>query len=78
MLDPLAEVGIGMLVPIMVSSSQLVMDILCHGKRGKPKEDTDNPQCHSRTEQNKEALGLYRQRHHDVRMRRPVSLCKRH
>ena len=33
-LDPLAEVGIGMLVPIVVGSCQLVMDILSHGKRG--------------------------------------------
>ena len=34
-LDPLAEVGIGMLVAVVVGSSQLVMDILCHGKRRK-------------------------------------------
>ena len=33
MLDPLAEVGVGVLVPIMVSRRQLVMDILRHGKR---------------------------------------------
>ena len=49
-LHPLAEVRIGVLMPISVGSSQLMMDILCHGERGKPKEDTDNPQCHSRTE----------------------------
>jgi hypothetical protein len=34
MLDPLAEIGIGVLVPIVVSRSQLVMDILRHCKRG--------------------------------------------
>jgi hypothetical protein len=34
MLYPLAEVGIRVLVTIVVSSSQLVMDILRHGKRG--------------------------------------------
>ena len=41
MLYPLAEVGVGMLVSIVVSRSQLVMDILRHGKRrnGKQKED---------------------------------------
>jgi len=33
MLQPLAEIGIGMLVPIAVSRCQLMMDILCHGKR---------------------------------------------
>ncbi|MEK7237309.1 MAG: hypothetical protein AAB242_11840 [Nitrospirota bacterium] len=72
MLHPLAEVCVGVLVTIVVSRSQLVVDILRHGKRGKPKKDTDYPQYHSRTEQTKEALGLYRQRHHDVRMRTRV------
>jgi hypothetical protein len=33
MLHPLAEVGIGVLVTIVVSRCQLVMDILRHGKR---------------------------------------------
>ncbi len=32
-LDPLADVGIGMFVPIVVSRRQLVMDILRHSKR---------------------------------------------
>ena len=32
-LNPLTEVGIGVLVSIVVSSCQLVMDILRHGKR---------------------------------------------
>lgn len=68
-LHPLAEVLIGVLVTIVVGSSQLVVDILRHGERGKPKEDTDHPQGHSPTEQTEEALGLYRQVHHDVRMR---------
>ena len=35
MLYPLAEVGVGVLVPIVVSRRQLVMDILRHGKRRK-------------------------------------------
>jgi hypothetical protein len=72
MLYPLAEIGIGVLVTIMVGSSQLVVDILRRGERGKPKEDTDHPQGHSRTEQTEEALGLYQQGHHDVRMRAHV------
>ena len=73
MLYPLTEIGIGMLMTIVVSSSQLVMDILRHGERGKPKEDADHPKCHSRREQTEEALGLYWQRHHnDVRMRAHV------
>lgn len=38
MLDPLAEIGIGMLVPIVVGCRQLVMDILRHGKRRKGKQ----------------------------------------
>jgi len=42
-LHPLAKVGVGVLMPIVVGSRQLVMDILCHSKRGKPKEDTDHP-----------------------------------
>ncbi len=50
MLDPLAEVGTGMFVTIMVSRSQFVMDILRHSKGGKAKKDTDHPQCYARTE----------------------------
>jgi hypothetical protein len=33
MLYPLAEVGVGVFVPIVIGSRQLVMDILRHGKR---------------------------------------------
>jgi hypothetical protein len=32
-LDPLAEVSIGMFMSIVISRRQLVMDILRHGKR---------------------------------------------
>jgi hypothetical protein len=42
-LHPLAKVGVGVLMPIVVGNRQLVMDILCHSERGKPKEDTDHP-----------------------------------
>jgi ribosomal 50S subunit-recycling heat shock protein len=40
-LHPLAEVGIGMFVPIMVSRRQLVMDILRHGKRRNSEQEED-------------------------------------
>jgi hypothetical protein len=38
MLDPLAEVCVGVLVSIVVSRSQLMMDILRHGKRRNDKQ----------------------------------------
>ena len=38
MLDPLAEVGVGVLVPIVVSRRQLVMDILRYCKRRNRKQ----------------------------------------
>jgi hypothetical protein len=37
-LNPLTEVGIGVLVSIVISSCQLVMDILRHGKRRNGKQ----------------------------------------
>ena len=47
MLHPLAEVGVGVFVPIVVSRRQLVMDILCHGKRRNGKQQEDKADCHS-------------------------------
>ena len=41
MLHPLAEVGVGMLVPIVVGRSQLVMDVLCHCKRRNGEQEKD-------------------------------------
>jgi hypothetical protein len=38
MLYPLTQVGIRMLVPIVVGSRQLMMNVLCHGKRRKGKQ----------------------------------------
>ena len=38
MLYPLAQVGIGVLVPIVIGSRQLVMDVLRHGKRRKSEQ----------------------------------------
>jgi len=47
MLDPLAEVGVGVLVPIVVSRRQLVMDILRHGKWGNRQQKQDKADRHS-------------------------------
>ena len=38
-LDPLAEVHIGVLVPIRVRSSQFVMDVLSYRKRGQYQQE---------------------------------------
>ena len=47
MLHPLAEVGVGVLVPIVVSRRQLVMDILRHGKRRNGEQEEDKADCHN-------------------------------
>jgi len=41
MLHPLAEVGIGMFVPVVVSRCQFVMDILRHGEWGNREQEED-------------------------------------
>ncbi len=41
MLDPLAEVGVRMLMPIVVSRRQFVMNILRHCKRRKGEQQQD-------------------------------------
>jgi hypothetical protein len=46
MLHPLAEVGIGMFVPIMVGRCQLVMDILCDGEGGNGEQKKDQADRH--------------------------------
>ena len=67
MLDPLAEVGIGMFMSIRVGRRQFMVDILRDSERGKSKENADDPQCHSRSEHGEQAAGLARQYHHDIR-----------
>ena len=47
MLYPLAEVGVGVFVPIVIGSRQLVMDILRYGKRGNGEQEEDKADCHS-------------------------------
>ena len=47
MLYPLTEVCIGMFVPIVVGSRQLVMDVLRHGKRRKGQQQQDKSESHS-------------------------------
>ncbi|HKE62815.1 MAG TPA: hypothetical protein VKB33_10105 [Nitrospira sp.] len=44
MLDPLAEVHIGVFVPIRVRSSQFVMDVLSHRKRGQYQQEENQAQ----------------------------------
>jgi len=46
-LYPLAEVGVGVLVPIVVSRRQLVMDILRHCKRCNSEQQQDKANRHS-------------------------------
>ena len=43
-LDPLAEVGIGVLVAIMISGRQLVVDILRDGEWGQSEQDNEHRQ----------------------------------
>jgi hypothetical protein len=47
MFYPLAEVGIGVFMPIVVGSRQLVMDILRHSKRRNGEQEQDKADCHS-------------------------------
>ncbi len=47
MLDPLAQVGIGVLVSIVVGSRQLMMNVLRHGKRRKGEQQQDKAERHS-------------------------------
>ena len=76
-LYPLTEVIIGMLMAVCIGCRQFMMDILRHSKRGESKEDADYPPCHSRSQYGEQVLGMYRQSHHDVRMRIPLRLCIR-
>ena len=46
-LDPLAEVGIGVLMAIMVGNRQLVMNIQRHGERRNGKQKNDEADRHS-------------------------------
>ena len=46
-LNPLAQIGIGVLVSIVVGSRQLVMDVLRHGKRRKSEQQQDKAERRS-------------------------------
>lgn len=50
-LDPLAEVGIGVLVTVVVGRGQLVMHILRNGKRRQAEQDHDHRQRDQPAEQ---------------------------
>ena len=47
MLYPLAQIGVGVRVSIVVGSRQLVMDVLRHGKRRKGKQQQNKAKPHS-------------------------------
>jgi ribosomal 50S subunit-recycling heat shock protein len=47
MLDPFAEIGIGMFVTIVVGRRQRVMDVLRHGKRRNGEQEKDQADPHS-------------------------------
>lgn len=51
MLDPLAHVGIGVLVAVMIGRRQFMMHILRNGKRRQHQEDTDHPQREDQAKQ---------------------------
>jgi hypothetical protein len=50
MLHPLAEIGIGMFMSIVVSRCQLVMDILRHGEWGNRDQEEDQADRHGTTQ----------------------------
>ncbi|MGH7182929.1 MAG: hypothetical protein ACREJN_13250 [Nitrospiraceae bacterium] len=56
MLYPLAEVGIGVLVPIVVSRRQLVMDILSHRKGCNGEQEEDKADRHAAPKKTRQAL----------------------
>ncbi|MEO8046230.1 MAG: hypothetical protein ABI684_03015 [Nitrospirota bacterium] len=47
MLYPLTQVGVGVLVPIVIGSRQLVMNVLRHGKRRKGKQQQNKAKRHN-------------------------------
>lgn len=49
-LDPLAEVGIGVFVPVVIGRRQFVVHILSNGKRSQPEQDDDHPQRNDPTQ----------------------------
>ena len=51
MLDPLTDVGIRMFMAIRIGSGQFMVNVLGHGKRSQPQDETDHPQGHSESEQ---------------------------
>ena len=66
-LNPLTEVRLRVLVTVVVSRSQLMMDILRHGKRGEGEKNADHPQYCNGAETPQGGSELYGQGNHDVR-----------
>ena len=50
-LDPLAEVGIGVLMAVVIGGCQLVVDILCDGKWCQTEQDNEHRQRETPAEQ---------------------------
>jgi hypothetical protein len=50
MFDPLAEVVVGMFMPVVVSRRQLVMNILRHGEWGNREQEEDQADRHGTTQ----------------------------
>ena len=55
MLYPLAEIGIGVFMPIVVGCRQLVMDVLRHGKRRKSEQQQNKAERHSASKKSGQA-----------------------
>lgn len=71
-LHPLAEVGIGMLMAVVIGRGQLVMDILSHGERSQPEDDRDHPQRGHRAKHTQESLRRRHYRHWCKSIRLPI------
>jgi len=63
-LDPLAQVGVGMLMPVLVSRRQFMVNVLRNSEGGESEKKTDDPQHHSGPEQGTETSGWYAQSQH--------------
>lgn len=64
-LDPLAEIVLGVLVAIGIGCRQFMVNVLRDSEGGESEKQTDEPQCHSGPEQVAGAMGGYVQSQHD-------------
>jgi hypothetical protein len=47
MLNPLTDIGVRMFMAIRIGSGQFMVNILSHGKRRQPQDETNHPHRHS-------------------------------